>query len=69
MTIYGRARVIDDLDEVFAFGDNVYERYWGPIDNDLGPRGRARDGPQASRHRRRARQDRVVGPLKLGGAY
>lgn len=35
VTIYGHARIIDDLDEVFAFGDNVYERYWGPIDNDL----------------------------------
>jgi PPOX class probable F420-dependent enzyme len=35
VTIYGRARVIDSLDEVFAFGDTVYERYWGPIDNDL----------------------------------
>ena len=35
VTIYGRARVIDSLDDVFAFGDTVYERYWGPIDNDL----------------------------------
>jgi PPOX class probable F420-dependent enzyme len=35
VTIYGRARVIDNLDDVFAFGDTVYERYWGPIDNDL----------------------------------
>jgi PPOX class probable F420-dependent enzyme len=35
VTIYGRARVIDDLDEVFAFGDTVFERYWGPIDSDL----------------------------------
>ena len=35
VTIYGHAVVIDDLEEVFDFGDNVYERYWGPIDNDL----------------------------------
>jgi PPOX class probable F420-dependent enzyme len=35
VTIYGRARIVSDLDEVFGFGDNVYERYWGPIDNDL----------------------------------
>jgi PPOX class probable F420-dependent enzyme len=35
VTIYGHARIVEDLDEVFVFGDNVYERYWGPIDNDL----------------------------------
>lgn len=35
VTIYGRSRIVSDLEEVFAFGDNVYERYWGPIDNDL----------------------------------
>jgi len=34
VTIYGQGRIVSDLDEVFAFGDNVYERYWGPIDND-----------------------------------
>jgi hypothetical protein len=35
VTIYGHARIVEDLDEVFVFGDHVYERYWGPIDNDL----------------------------------
>jgi PPOX class probable F420-dependent enzyme len=35
VTIYGQGRIVSDLEEVFAFGDNVYERYWGPIDNDL----------------------------------
>ncbi len=35
VTIYGRARMIEDLDQVFAFGDKIYERYWGPIDSDL----------------------------------
>jgi PPOX class probable F420-dependent enzyme len=34
VTISGRARLIDDLNEVFAFGYNLYERYWGPIDGE-----------------------------------
>ena len=27
--------VEDDLDDVLAFGEKVYEKYWGPIDDDL----------------------------------
>jgi PPOX class probable F420-dependent enzyme len=69
VTIYGRARIVEDLDEVFAFGDNVYERYWGPIDNDL-----VREGVRAMG---RKRVVVVVDPVntiswdhsKLGGAY
>jgi PPOX class probable F420-dependent enzyme len=69
VTIYGRARIIDDLDEVFAFGDNVYERYWGPIDNDM-----VREGVRVMG---RKRVVIIVEPektiswdhSKLGGAY
>ena len=69
VTIYGHARIVDDLDEVFAFGDTVYERYWGPIDNDL-----VRDGVRAMG---RKRVVIVVEPhktvswdhSKLGGNY
>ena len=35
VSITGSTTVIDDLDEVLAFGEQVYEKYWGPIDNDL----------------------------------
>jgi PPOX class probable F420-dependent enzyme len=35
VSINGSTSVIDDLDEVLAFGERVYEKYWGPIDNDL----------------------------------
>jgi PPOX class probable F420-dependent enzyme len=35
VSINGSTSVIDDLDEVLAFGEKVYEKYWGPIDNDL----------------------------------
>jgi PPOX class probable F420-dependent enzyme len=69
VTIYGRARIVDDLDAVFAFGDEVYERYWGPIDNDM-----VREGVRAMG---RKRVVIVVEPektvswdhTKLGGAY
>ena len=69
VTIYGRARIIEDLDEVFAFGDRIYERYWGPIDSDL-----IREGVRAMG---RKRVLIVVEPektvswdhSKLGGTY
>ena len=69
VTIYGRARIIEDLDEVFAFGDNVYERYWGPIDNDM-----VREGVRAMGRKRAliiVTRDKVVSwdHTKLGGTY
>ena len=35
VSINGTGTVIDDLDQVLDFGEKVYEKYWGPIDNDL----------------------------------
>ncbi len=69
VTIYGRARIVDDLNEVFAFGDHVYERYWGPIDNDT-----VREGVRAMGRKRVVvvvERDKVVSwdHSKLGGAY
>ena len=69
VTIYGHARIVDDLDEVFAFGDTVYERYWGPIDNDL-----VRDGVRAMGRKRVVivvEPDKTVSwdHSKLGGGY
>jgi PPOX class probable F420-dependent enzyme len=69
VTIYGRARIIEDLDEVFAFGDNVYERYWGPIDSDL-----VREGVRAMGRKRVViivERDKTVSwdHAKLGGGY
>lgn len=34
ISIAGRARIVDDPDEVLRFGEGVYERYWGPITDD-----------------------------------
>jgi len=35
VSINGSVTVEDDLGRVLAFGEKVYEKYWGPIDNDL----------------------------------
>lgn len=35
VSINGTATVEDDLETVLTFGEQVYEKYWGPIDNDL----------------------------------
>ncbi len=69
VTIYGRARLVEDLDEVFAFGERVYERYWGPIDSDL-----VRDGVRAMGRKRVVvivEPERTVSwdHSKLGGSY
>jgi PPOX class probable F420-dependent enzyme len=69
VTIYGTARIVEDLDEVFAFGDVVYERYWGPIDSDL-----IREGVRAMGRKRvliLVEPTKVVSwdHSKLGGAY
>jgi PPOX class probable F420-dependent enzyme len=69
VTIYGNARIIENLDDVLAFGERVYERYWGPIDNDL-----VREGVRTMGAKRVlivVEPDRVVSwdHTKLGGAY
>jgi PPOX class probable F420-dependent enzyme len=35
VSITGSATIVDDLDAVLAFGEQVYEKYWGPIADDL----------------------------------
>jgi PPOX class probable F420-dependent enzyme len=69
VTIYGRALIIEDLDEVFAFGDNVYERYWGPIDSDM-----VREGVRTMGRKRVVivvEPEKIVSwdHAKLGGSY
>jgi PPOX class probable F420-dependent enzyme len=68
VSISGRAEIVDDPEEVLRYGEAVYERYWGPI-NDA-----ARDGVRAMGAKRVVI---VVKPEKtlswdhgrLGGAY
>jgi PPOX class probable F420-dependent enzyme len=69
VTIYGHARIVDDIDEVFAFGDNVYERYWGPIESDA-----VREGVRVMGRKRVliiVERDKTVSwdHTKLGGTY
>jgi PPOX class probable F420-dependent enzyme len=69
VTIYGRARIIDELEDVLQFGEAVYERYWGPIDSDL-----VREGVRTMGAKRVVivvEPDKVVSwdHSKLGGAY
>jgi PPOX class probable F420-dependent enzyme len=35
VSVNGTVTVVAELDQVLAFGEKVYEKYWGPIDNDL----------------------------------
>ena len=69
VTIYGRARIIEDLEEVFTFGDKLYERYWGPIDNDT-----VREGVRVMGRKRVViivEREKTVSwdHAKLGGTY
>lgn len=35
VSINGTAAVEEDPDAVLAFGEKIYEKHWGPIDNDM----------------------------------
>jgi PPOX class probable F420-dependent enzyme len=35
VSIVGRAEVVDDPDEVLGYGEAVYERYWGPLNDTV----------------------------------
>jgi len=68
VTITGRARLIDDLKEVFAFGEVLYPRYFGEL-NDA-----AREGIKITGAKRvvvMVEPSKVVSwdHTKLGGTY
>jgi len=69
VSISGRADVVDVLDDVLAFGERLYAKYWGPIDSDV-----VRDGVRAMGSKRvviRVEAERVLSwdHSKLAGAY
>jgi PPOX class probable F420-dependent enzyme len=69
VSITGTATIVDDLDDVLAFGERVYEKYWGPIEHDV-----VRDGVRAMGAKRvlvRVTPDRVTSwdHAKLAGVY
>ena len=69
VSIAGRAELVEDRDEVVSYGEAVYVRYWGPLDNDA-----VREGVQAMGAKRVVvvvKPDKVVSwdHSKLAGAY
>ena len=69
VSVAGRAELVEDLDEVFRFGEGVYEKHWGPIDNDL-----VREGVHTMGAKRvlvRVKAEKVVtwDHSKLAGVY
>ena len=69
VSINGRAELVEDRDEVIRYGEAVYERYWGPLDNDA-----VREGVRAMGAKRVVvvvKPEKVTtwDHSKLGGAY
>lgn len=69
VSITGHAEVVDGLDDVLAFGQHLYAKYWGPVDSDV-----VREGVRAMGTKRvviRVKAEKVVSwdHSKLAGAY
>jgi PPOX class probable F420-dependent enzyme len=68
VSIQGQAEVVDDPDDVLRYGEAVYERYWGPL-NDM-----VREGVRAMGAKRVVivvKPDKILSwdHSKLGGSY
>jgi PPOX class probable F420-dependent enzyme len=68
VSIVGRAEVVDDPDEVLGYGEAVYERYWGPLNDTV------LDGVKAMSAKRVVivvKPEKILSwdHGKLGGAY
>jgi PPOX class probable F420-dependent enzyme len=69
VSIAGRAELVEDRDQVVSYGEAVYERYWGPLDNDA-----VREGVRAMGAKRvvvAVKPEKIVSwdHSKLGGTY
>ena len=68
VSIQGQAEIVDDPVEVLRYGEAVYERYWGPVDDTV------RDGVRAMGAKRVVivvKPEKILSwdHSKLGGAY
>jgi PPOX class probable F420-dependent enzyme len=68
VSIQGQAEIVDDPDAVLRYGEAVYERYWGPLDDTV------RDGVRAMGAKRVVivvKPEKILSwdHSKLGGAY
>jgi PPOX class probable F420-dependent enzyme len=69
VSISGRAELVEDRDEVVRYGEVVYERYWGPLDNEA-----VREGVRTMGSKRVVvvvKPEKIVtwDHSKLGGTY
>ncbi len=69
VSVTGRAELVEDLDEVLRFGEEVYEKYWGPIDNDLVREGVRMMGAKRVLVRVKAEKTVTWDHSKLAGVY
>lgn len=69
VSITGRAEIVDDPEQVVRYGEDVYLRYWGPIENDAVREGVRRMG--SKRVVVVVKPEKIVSwdHSKLGGAY
>jgi PPOX class probable F420-dependent enzyme len=68
VSIQGHAEIVDDPDDVLRYGEAVYERYWGPLNDTV------REGVRAMGAKRVVivvKPDKILSwdHSKLGGAY
>jgi PPOX class probable F420-dependent enzyme len=69
VSVTGTATVVEDLDAVLAFGEQVYEKYWGPIDDDMVREGVRMMGAKRVVIRVTPVRTTSWDHSKLGGAY
>jgi PPOX class probable F420-dependent enzyme len=68
VSIQGQAEIVDDPDDVLRYGEAVYERYWGPLNDTV------REGVRAMGAKRVVivvKPEKILSwdHSKLGGAY
>jgi PPOX class probable F420-dependent enzyme len=68
VSIVGRGEIVDDPDKVLRYGELVYERYWGPLDDTV------REGVRAMGSKRvviLVKPEKILSwdHSKLGGTY
>jgi PPOX class probable F420-dependent enzyme len=69
VSVQGTVTVDDDLDTVLAFGERVYEKYWGPITDDMVREGVRVMGAKRVLVRVSPVKTTSWDHTKLGGAY
>jgi hypothetical protein len=68
VSIIGRAEIVDDPEAVLGYGEAVYERYWGPLNDTV------MEGVRAMSSKRvviLVKPEKILSwdHSKLGGAY